>query len=59
VLARFAARSLEHLLFGVGPGDPLTFAVTALLLLAVTTAAGLAAALRILRMDPARTLRSE
>jgi predicted permease len=59
VLARFAARSLEHLLFGVGPGDPLTFAVTALALLGVTTVAGLAAALRILRMDPARTLRTE
>jgi ABC-type antimicrobial peptide transport system permease subunit len=57
--ARFAARFLEHLLFGVHSGDPLTFLATAVLLLLVTTAASLAAGLRILRMDPAATLRGD
>ncbi len=57
--ARFAARFLEHLLFGVHPGDPLTFVTTAVLLLLVTAAASLAAGLRILRMEPAATLRGD
>jgi predicted permease len=59
LLARFAVRFLEHLLFGVHPGDPLTFLGTAAILLTVTAAASLAAALRILRMDPATTLRGD
>jgi predicted permease len=59
VLARFAVRFLEHLLFGVGPGDPLTFVVTAVLLLLVAGAASLVAAVRVVRMDPATTLRSD
>ncbi|HWC95180.1 MAG TPA: ABC transporter permease [Candidatus Sulfopaludibacter sp.] len=59
VLARFALRSLQHLLFGVGPGDPLTYLLMAVLLLVITAAASIAAAVRILRMDPARTLRGD
>ncbi len=59
VLARFAMRFLEHLLFGVGPGDPLTFLAMAALLLVVTAASSVAAGARILRMDPAETLRSD
>ncbi len=39
--------------------DPATFAATAILLVAVAALATLAPALRILRMDPAATLRSE
>jgi ABC-type lipoprotein release transport system permease subunit len=39
--------------------DPVTFAATAAILLAVAVLASLAPALRILRMDPAETLRSE
>jgi ABC-type lipoprotein release transport system permease subunit len=39
--------------------DPLTFAATAGILLAVAALATLAPALRILRMDPAETLRNE
>jgi predicted permease len=54
-----AVRLLRHLLWGVGESDPLTFAVTAAILLAVALVASLAPALRILRLDPAETLRSE
>ncbi len=59
VLARFAVRWLEHLLYGVAPGDPVTFLGTALLLLVVTAGATAAAGWRLVRMDPAATLRSD
>jgi ABC-type antimicrobial peptide transport system permease subunit len=59
VLSLAAVRYLEHLLWGVQPTDPMTFAITAAVLLAVAVAASLAPALRLLRLDPARTLRSE
>jgi hypothetical protein len=54
-----ATRLLRHLLWGVRETDPLTFGITASLLLLVAVAASLAPALRILRLDPAETLRSE
>ena len=54
-----SVRLLKHLLWGVRETDPATFAITAALLLAVATAASVAPALRILRLDPAETLRSE
>ena len=59
VLSRFAVRVLQSLLWGVRPGDPATFVTMAAILLVVAAAASLAPALRILRMDPAQTLRSE
>jgi ABC-type antimicrobial peptide transport system permease subunit len=59
VLSRVAVRWLEHMLWGVKPTDPATFAATAAILLAVAAIAALAPALRILRIDPARTLRDE
>jgi predicted permease len=59
VLSRVAVRFLESLLWGVRPGDPATFVTMAAILLLVAALASLAPALRILRMDPARTLRSE
>ena len=59
VLSLGAVRYLEHLVWGVRPGDPITFVSTAAVLLAVAALASLAPALRILRLDPARTLRSE
>jgi ABC-type lipoprotein release transport system permease subunit len=43
----------------VRPADPLTFAGTAGVLLAVAAVAAIAPSLRILRIDPARTLRDE
>jgi predicted permease len=55
VLVRF----LRSLLWGVRETDPATFVAMAAMLLAVAVLASLAPALRILRMDPAETLRSE
>jgi ABC-type antimicrobial peptide transport system permease subunit len=54
-----AVRLLRHLLWGVGETDPVTFVTTASILLAVAAIASVAPALRILRLDPATTLRSE
>lgn len=59
VLSRMAVRFLDSLLFGVQSTDALTFVVTAAILLAVTLGASAAPALRILRLDPAKTLRNE
>ena len=58
-LSFFTVRFLKHFLWGVRPTDPATFAATAALLLLVAAVASLVPALRILRLDPARTLRSE
>ena len=54
-----AVRFLRSMLWGVRETDPLTFAATAGILLVVAALASLAPALRILRMDPAETLRNE
>jgi predicted permease len=59
VLSRLAARFLEHLLWGVRTDDAVTFTGAAGILLVVAILASLAPALRILRIDPARTLRDE
>jgi predicted permease len=59
VLSRVAVRFLASLLWGVRPGDPATFVTMAGILLLVAGLASLAPALRILRMDPSQTLRSE
>ncbi len=54
-----AVRFLRSLLWGVRETDPVTFGATAAILLLVAALASLAPALRILRMDPAETLRNE
>jgi len=54
-----AVRLLKSLIWGVQTADPLTFTVTVTILLAVAAMASLVPALRILRLDPAQTLRSE
>jgi predicted permease len=59
VLSRIAARFLEHMLWGVKTTDTVTFAGMSGILLAVAACAALVPALRILRIDPARTLREE
>ena len=51
------ARLLRHFVWGVSTNDPLTFVAVACVLLVVATAASVAPALRILRLDPAVTLR--
>ena len=54
-----AVRLLRSFLWGVRPTDPLTFAVVIAGLLVVAFVATLIPALRILRLDPALTLRAE
>ena len=58
--AAFAvARTAGAIVFGVKPGDPWLFAVTALALLAAGMAAALLPARRAAAMDPMRALRNE
>ncbi|MDH3733111.1 MAG: ABC transporter permease [Gemmatimonadota bacterium] len=52
-------RVMESLLFGVSPTDPLTFAVTAAILLLVALGATYLPARRAARVDPLITLRSD
>jgi putative ABC transport system permease protein len=53
------ARSLEALLFGVAPMDPITFLVAPAMLTVIALLACLAPAVRALRADPAAALRAE
>jgi len=52
------ARYVQNQLFGVTPGDPLTFAGVSITLLVVAIAACLIPARRAMRVDPVRALRS-
>ena len=58
-LAYGAARSLEALLAGVGPGDVPTFAAAVVTVLLMTLAGSLVPALRAVRVDPAAVMRSQ
>jgi predicted permease len=57
--AAAATRIMASMLFGVSAVDPLTFVGVTFLLLAVATVASVVPALRVLRMDPATSLRAE
>jgi len=59
VLSRLAVGFLQHMLWGVRPTDAATFAATAAILLAAALAASAIPAARILRIDPASTLRDQ
>jgi predicted permease len=50
---------IRHFVWGVSVSDPVTYGGVALLLLIVATIASVAPALRILKLDPATTLRQE
>jgi putative ABC transport system permease protein len=52
-------RTIRHFVWGVSTTDPWTFAAVAGLLFAVAVTASVLPALRILRLDPATTLRQE
>jgi putative ABC transport system permease protein len=54
-----AVHLLQSFLWGVTPTDPLTFAAVVATLLAVAFFASAIPALRVLRLDPALTLRAE
>jgi predicted permease len=54
-----AGRVLGHLLYTVGPTDPLTFAAVGLLLVAVALVASYLPAARATRVDPVEALRTE
>jgi predicted permease len=58
-LARATVRLLESMIWGIRPTDPFTFCCTAGVLLAVAAVASLVPALRILWLDPARTLHNQ
>jgi putative ABC transport system permease protein len=53
------ARLLRSFLWGVTPTDPVTFSAVVVALLAVALIASIIPALRVLRLDPALTLRAE
>jgi putative ABC transport system permease protein len=57
--AAAATRLLAGFLFGVGAADPITYAGTAAVFLAVAFAAAYLPALRATRMDPLAALREE
>ncbi len=59
IASSVAARALGHLLYGVGPTDPLTFAAVGLLLVAVALVASYLPAARATRVDPVEALRTE
>ena len=59
LIARLAVHLLQSLIWGVTPTDPVTFLTVAGFFLAVAVFASLLPALRILRLDPATTLRAE
>jgi len=52
-------RVMRGLLFEISPGDPLTLAVVAVILLSVSASAALVPALRTSRLDPLRALRED
>jgi predicted permease len=59
VLAGFATQLLRRLVWGVRPGDPATFVAVGIGLLGVAAAASFLPALRVVRLNPAETLRQE
>jgi len=58
-LAYAAARSMQAILFGLGPGDPTTFAVGVGVIAIVTLAGALIPAIRAVRISPQLAMRSE
>jgi ABC-type antimicrobial peptide transport system permease subunit len=55
----FLREAMDPFLFGIKSTDLATYLAAALLLFVIATAASLAAAMPVLRIDPAKTLRAE
>ena len=51
--------SMSHIIYGVAPRDAVTFAISSVLLIAVTTASSFVPLTRIARLDPVVLLRAE
>ena len=58
IAARFGAILLRHLVWGVALGDPATFAIAGVTVLAIAATAALVPSLRIVRLNPIRALRT-
>ena len=58
-LALVVSRLIASLLYGIGPGDPVTYAAAATLFAGMTLAASWAPARRAAAVDPMRALRDE
>jgi ABC-type antimicrobial peptide transport system permease subunit len=58
-LAYAATKAFAHMLYGVGPLDPVVSIVTVLVVLATAVAAGSVPAWRASRVDPVIALRAE
>jgi ABC-type antimicrobial peptide transport system permease subunit len=59
LLGYAAARGMRALLFGVAPGDPMTFATAVAVALFTAFAGSVVPALRAVRVSPMSVLRSE
>jgi putative ABC transport system permease protein len=59
VAALAGSRVLQSLLYGIGPTDPMTYAVVSIMLVAVALAACWGPALRAANVDPATTMKAE
>jgi ABC-type antimicrobial peptide transport system permease subunit len=59
VVALIGGAALRSMLIGIGPADPVSFGVAALVLLLIGAAASYVPARRALRVDPSAALRSE
>jgi putative ABC transport system permease protein len=57
--ALILTRWLASLLYGIKPGDPITFTATAVLMIAVSLAACMLPAVRACRVDPVVVLHQE
>jgi predicted permease len=57
--ARSSASLLTHFIWGIRANDPLTFGGVSALLMLTALASSVAPALRIVRLDPSKTLRAE
>ena len=54
-----ATRSIEHMIFGLSPADPVTLVSVSLTMLLVGTLAGYLPAFRAMKMDPVTALRHD
>ena len=59
IASRGATTMIQSFVWGVSPTDPVTYAAVAALFVTIAAVASVLPALRIIRLDPAKTLRAE